>query len=460
MSKGKSRDIQFDMSEEDVEESTTPVYGEEEDSDKYSEDEEMSITRPMDYHPLKLPPAQLEKMRAEYDVVVVQDFNDDYELSVEELRERYQFYSVFERLRTMQVKYSNLANYVYAYREAMRCLKAVAEENQVYPTDKFMKLVLSGEIKVSGLKFPKFNGSQGKKSVNWEKVIRYVVDESLDPTDLLKKENEARFEIATEDDIQRVSELYFDGNLEEELDDEYRNIMGEQEFLDLDSDDDLSGKNIIVPMSAKSEKQFIRIDRTALEGIRQFGLDRKSTGRQLRDFSFQIVEKDFDEFAKIEKLDNSRGVDYQGVPVFIGDISDDDAVDRYLLAVEEYELRHTKVEYRGKTMSLEEARELDVKNIMEESGWNVRTMYNYAKDAKKEKKRIAKMEKKRKKIKKRLMKLERITGGSNGVNTKKKKHKKGTKIKSEMNKGVNYALSNGYSSFQTMQKAMEDFDDE
>ena len=43
----------------------------------------------------------------------------------------------------------------------MRCLKAVAEENQVYPTDKFMKLVLSGEIKVSGLKFPKFNGSQG-----------------------------------------------------------------------------------------------------------------------------------------------------------------------------------------------------------------------------------------------------------------------------------------------------------
>ena len=462
MAKVKSNDIQFDMSDEDIEEvGSDLVYGEEEDdSNGYLEDDPLSVTRPMDYHPLKLPQSQIDKMRAEYEVVVVQDFNDDYNLTREEMEERYQFFSVFERLRTMQIKYSHIHNYVYAFREAMKCLRVVAEENQVYPADKFMKLVLNGTIKVSGLKFPKFNGSGGKKSINWERVIHYVADESLNPEDLLRKENEARFEIATEDDIQRVSDFYFGGNLEEELREEYERLSSEQSFVDLDSDDELDGMNIIVPMSQGEEKQFIKIDRSALEGIRQFGVDRKATGKQLKDFAFQLAAKDFDDFARIEKMDESRGNDYKEIPEFSGDISNEDDVDRYLLAMEEYELRHTKEEYHGKMISVEEARELKVKDIMDQSGWNVREMYNYAKDEKKEKKKLKKIEKKRKKARKRLMKLEQLTSGKNGVNSKKKKHNKRTKIKDEMNKGVDYVLSSGYNSFSEMQKAMEGFDDD
>ena len=457
----KNEDIQFDMSEEDVEEADSGlVYGEEKDGhDMYSEDDSLSITKPMDYHPLKLPKSQIEKMRKEYDAVVVQDFNDDYELSAEELKERYQFYAVFERLRTMQVKYSNIANYVYAFREAMRCLRAVAEENRVYPVDKFIQLVLAGEIKVSGLKFPKYNGSRGKKSINWERVMHYVADESLNPEDLLRKENEARFEVATEDDIERISKEFFNGTLEDDILEAYADEdTGVRSFIDLDSEDEMDGLNLVVPMSAKEEKKFIRLDRSALEGIRQFGIDRRTTGRQLRDFSFQIAEKDFDDFARIEKIDNSRGDRYMGIPIFTGDISNDEDVDRYILALEEYEMRHTKVEYHGKSVSMEEAMELSLKDMLDQSGWNVRTMYNYARDEKREKRKLAKMEKKRKKMRKRLMKLEQLTSGKNGVNSKKKKHKQ-TKIKSEMNKGLDYALSTGYDSFDSMQKVMEGFDD-
>lgn len=461
MSKVKSPDIQFDMSEEDLEESSSEVvYGEDEYGEDYDdEDDQLSVTKPMDYHPLKLPQSQIDKMRAEYDVVVVQDFNDDYELSAEEMRERYQFYSVFERLRTMKVRYSELDAYVYAFREAMKCLRAVAKVNQVYPVDKFMNLVLSGEIKVSGLKFPKFNGSKGKKSINWERVIHYVADESLDPSDLLRKENEARFEVATEDDIRRISDQYFGGDIEGEISDMYAD-METQQFVDPDSDDELDGKNVITPMSSKEEKHFIKIDKSALDGIRQFGVDRQSTGRQLKDFSFQITQRDFDEFSKIERIDESRGDDYLGIPVFTGDICNDDDVDRYIFALEEYELRHTTAEYNGKLMSMEEARELEIKDAMEQAGWNVRAMYNYAKDEKKEKKKLARMEKKREKMRKRLMKLEELTSGKNSVNGKKKKHNKKTKLKYDMNKGVEHALSSGYDSFASMQKAMERWEDD
>lgn len=452
----RSADIQFDMTEEDVEETTAEaVYGEEEPD---ATEDDTGLTKPMEYHPLKLPQAQLDKMRAEYDVVIVQDFNDDYELSAEELRERYQFYSVFERMRTLKVKYGNLENYVYAFREAMKCLKAVAAENQVYPEDKFIKLVLSGEIKVSGLKFPKFNGS--KKSINWDRVSQYVIDESLDPADLLKKENEARFEVATEDDIRRVSETYFDGNLQQELEEEYQKVNGTQSFLDLESDEEVAGENIVIPMTPKESKQFIKIDRSALDGIKQFAKDQKATGRQLRDFAWQFTQSDFEDFARIEKMDESRGEDYRGMPVFTGDVSDGDAVDRYLLAATEYERRHTLVDYHNKMIPLAEAQELELKDALDEAGWNIRAMYNYAKDEKKEKKKLAKMEKKRKKIKKRLMKLEQLTSGSHGVNSKKKKHKKDSKLQDEMNKGVDRALSAGYDSFQAMQQAMEGFDDD
>lgn len=459
MARTKSQDIQFDMSDDDLEESGTgPVYGDDTE-DTYVEDDSLSVTKPMDYQPLRLPSAQIEKMRAEYDVVIVQDFNDDYELSTEEMRERYQFYSVFERLRTMKSKYSDLTNYVYAFREAMKCLRAVAEDNKVYSTEKFMEMVLNGEIKVSGLKFPKFNGAKGKKSVNWERVMHYVADESLDPRDLLRKENEARFEIATEEDIQQISDRYFGGDIDGKIDEEYRRLETKQ-FVDLDNDEAIDGQNIIIPLTPKEGKHFIRIDKSALEGIRQFGIDRKATGRQLKDFSFQIAQKDFDDFAKIEKIDSSRGDDYLGIPIFTGDISNEGDVERYLLALEEYELRHTKVEYHGKTVSMETARELAIKDELDQAGWNVRAMYDYAADEKKEKKKLSKIEKKRKKMRKRLMKLEQISSGSNGVKTKKKKHDKSTKLKDAMNKGVDRALSNGYSSFSSMQKAMENWGDD
>lgn len=445
MAKNRSEGMQLDATSCDIDEDLIAEY-EEDSSGETTQDDEFRSIDINTYVPLKLPKEEIEKMRAQYDVVVIQDFSDEYNMTEEEKSERFEFYDLFKRMSTQKMKYSKLPDFIRAYRESYHCLNAVAKVNGVYKKSKFIKLVMMGKIKVSGLKLPTFVG-KNKKHINWELVVQYIRDKKLDPDDLAEKENEARFEITTEDEVELVDRLVYDGRLTEILS-EIESDITNDEFAY--NDDDLTGKNIAVELPKKDLKRFVKKFPDMVQGIAKH---KKSSmaSNQMRDYAFQMTS---DDFAEIERLDKSRGNSYVGIPEFKGELFNAEDFDRYLYQLEQYERKHTIVEYKDELITLDQYEELSVRDQLDESGWNIRNFYNIKEQEKEEKRRAREMEKKKARIKKKLARMEGKTS-SKKINQKKKKHKKSS-VKNVMNRAIDSKLLNGeFGDFSDYEKEME-----
>lgn len=421
-----------------------------------------TIQGPMKIPKLKIPESQLETMRKSYEVSCVNDFSDEYHMSEKEREETFQQYSNFKYMLKTKMKHRKLDNYIRAYRTAMDCLEGVAATNGVYPKNEFIKKVLSGKIKVYGLKIPKYIGKD-KKEINWGYVSEYIMDRTLDPSDLVKEREVTMFEpvnLETFDDEFEALYGYSPDEVFKHIKPDTKEEMIERSIFDIDVDDS-SEKNIVLPLSNKDTKHFMKDNPAMIYHMRDYKKMMRQQKNLSKMYAFEITE---DEFAEIENMDRERGyLNGNLLPSFQGSIMDSTAYKRYMYQLEEYEREHTKLEYNGKLRTMDEIEELELKNMLEASGLNVRKFYTYAADERKLRKQAKKDEERVKRLKKELYRTKERIENRNGVNTKKKKKKKKDKTgyKKKARAAINDTLLGGldYSDFDEYTAAMERWDD-
>lgn len=418
-------------------------------------DVDHSILEPMKIEPLKLPQFKIDEMMASYDDVCLNDFRDIYHMSEEDRKQTFQYYEVFKKLRTVKTKHRIVSSYIEAMRVRMEALEKVAETNGIYSKEEFIEKVLKGKITVVGLKKPKYIG-RGKKDLNWDIISEYICDLTKDPKDLDKKSNTAYYDLVEEEDIDDYEDFlgmsvidYINSTDSKES----RKLLEEMDFDETDT----VGNNVVTPMTKKEQKRLIKDHREVLFGLKETKKDINAfrSGNLSKTFAWQLTQ---DAFLEIEEMDEETG--RLKVPEFKGNIFKKSDYHKYLAVLDEFQRKNTFVEINNRTYTLEEAEEIELKNMLEANGYDIRKFYNYAKDEKKMRLRRKQDKKKLEKLKKRLRDAkeryeERESKGK--VNTKKKKQGKKAKKKSkDLDKKF---TPGGYDNFDEYAKMMEGWND-
>ena len=375
-------------------------------------------------HRRALTEKEKEELRIEYSSVVVNDYGDEYHMSDEDRKRKFKYYEAFSKIRRCKRKFHKLDDFVRVYRLCIDCLKVVAEDNGVYDPEKFMRMVIRGQIEVFGLHFPKYIGKD-RKDINWEYVSEFVTDRSKDPTELSK---------SFESELSKLS----DDELKEQLltDEEFERIMehlnDKPDEIKLNPDEDYIEEHGIVQRASKKDfKKLVDMSPYFLKSIKEAAKEQRRKERnagRLNSFVYEMRNEDFDYIAGI---DSKRG--YQSVsdmPVFKGDIMNRKDYMLYLKALDDYENTQIKVNYKGKMRTQSEIDEIELKDALESAGWNVRNLYKGKDEEKKLKKAYKRDKKREEELKKRLLevqKRQKKRGKSAAIEfdaKKKKKHKK------------------------------------
>ena len=367
-----------------------------------------------------LSPERLEAVQREMNSVVVRDFGDEYHLTEEERRAKNKYYDTFKALKKAKKKYRRINEFVQVMRQALHCLDVVAESNGIYEPEDFKIKFLRGEIYINGLKFPKYNG-KNRKDISWEYLSEFILSDK-DPSELLPSRNDD--EILTDEELKRNEEQLFEkGELErifapETAEEEHeRNV-----FFDVDTDSQ-DGKSIAVYLSKKQVKKFMKSQPEFMHEIRDIKREQSAVSH-LDQYAYDLTQ---DDFRSIERYDRKHGYETSSqMPEFKGDIMNDDDYNRYMLKLKEYEEDHVKESYAGRMKTLGEIRELEIKELLEESGWNIRALYNNKEKEKKLKKAIERDKKREKQLKRQLRKVQSRNKNRrmNDDDSKKKKKKK------------------------------------
>lgn len=119
------------------------------------------------------------------------------------------------------------------------------------------------------------------------------------------------------------------------------------------------------------------------------------------------------------------------MPEFKGDMSSNKDYRKYIQKLQEYEDENIKQNYNGRMKSQEEIRELEMKAMLEENGWNIRALYHNKEKEERLKKAFKADKKKEKALKAKLIAIQdrnkrRRMGeiDEDGVSSKSKKKKK------------------------------------
>ena len=297
--------------------------------------------------------------------------------------------------------------------------------------EKFVKMVLRGDIEISGVNFPKYQGKGGKKRINWNTVAAYILDDTKDPKELLENSDpraSVEEEYLTARDTFTKEELE---NILGEGDPEVENHMNEGGFF---NEEDYDGR-VAVYTSKKMVRELMKTSpsyqRIVKEMCRREDMKRRSGS--------MIWDLDESDMKYIEEYDAkiNGGKKKNGPPEFKGSIMNEDDVNAYLYAMEEYERETTLVEFNGQYITQEELDDIKYKQMLEENGWNLRNLYGNKERAKKRKEQSKADKEKIKRLKKMLKKIQEKSEGSDdslyddGVNTKKKKASKKAKKKAK-----------------------------
>lgn len=376
-------------------------------------------------------PEVFEEMKKVYDVVCVNDYNDEYHMSEEERKQKSKYYEVFSQLSRCKRKFRKLNEFVKVYRIALKCLKEVANNNGIYDPEDFIVKVLRGDIEVYGLQFPKYIGKD-KKDINWKYISDYITDETMNPEDLSKNQDSELDDLTKKELSERIfspDELSLITELAKRDEDE--DI--ETKFFD---EHDESQENTVF-MGKKNEiKKFIKMSPEILKGLNEALREHKKSMQQdnrLNSFVFEMTE---DDYAYIESMDKEYGYHSDSdIPVFKGDISKRKDYKKYLMALEIYDNERIKYNYNGKMRTLEEIKEIQLKEALERDGWNMRALYR-EKDREKKLKKAYKEDKKREEaLRKKLVQIQdkQKNRKSSGIefDSKKKKKKDKKKKKAE-----------------------------
>ena len=361
---------------------------------KFDEDSE-EIHHGKGYNPeeirgkmIKLRPERAEKIKAEFDCVVVNDFGDEYHLSEEERIAKNKFYEAFKVFSKCKHKYRKLDEYVVAMREALKCLDFVAENNGVYSPEKFKKLFLKDKIFINGLTFPQFKGRE-KKTISWEYLCEFIMSDRPASEIIPKKDDE----IYTEEDYDDLEETLFDeGQIDEIIapdseEEEYRRNL----FFDRDTQEQKG--NVVLFLDPKQSRKMIKQQPEMLYEIKEMKKEkRRSDKMNMARYVYDLTSEDIDSIAEYDRVHGF--VSSSDVPEFKGDLTKDSDYNRYLMQLEEWENTQIKEDYHGKLKTHEQIAEIELKQLLESNNWNIRNLYEN-KEKEEKLKRIRKKEKKR-----------------------------------------------------------------
>jgi hypothetical protein len=386
---------------------------------------------------IKLKPEREEMIKAEFDCVVVNEFGDEYHLSEEERIAKNKFYEAFKSFSKCKHKYRKLDEFVDAMREALRCLEFVANNNGVYPPDKFKSLFFKDKIYITGLNFPEFKG-RDRKNISWEYLSEFILSDRPSKEIVPNDDNL----IMSSEELDELTEKLF---TEEELkmimtpntaEEEYQ----EQLIIDVDELDQ-KDENIVVELSRKENKKFIQNQPEFLYEMKEIKRANNRIDKLASGVNRFVYDLTSDDIESIKEYDQQHGYYSESdMPEFHGDIMNGEDYHRYLMELEEWERTQVKIPYNGKLKTQEEIDSIELRTFLEQHGWNVRNMYGN-KEREEKLKRIQKRDKKREKeIRKQLIRVqerrkrhmgEDIDSSSNKKSKKKKKKEKTKKQSNE-----------------------------
>ena len=400
---------------------------------------------------------ELEVLREKYSHSVVQDFGDEFHLTKDERERIEKEHEKLFRLKNMRNRCPRLSEYVIQWRLCLEIINDMAESNGVMDPEKFKKDVLNGKIYINGMRFPKYNGKR-KKYINWDYIMNdYILDTTKDPyeLDVNHFDQGEEIEIDEDDEIDPDIQFIIDHS-KLKTDDE---ILHEIQVGDAD---ELSSN-----MTSKEVKEMKKMVPEVFRSLQaQQRIEKKR--QRARMSIYEADEDDFDYIARYDK--KHRMKNSSAIPEFKGNIMKDKDFDKYMGELEDYDDEHTLIKYNGRFYTPDEMREIEIKNLLEENGWNLRKCFIDKEAEKRRKAEKKRDEKKEKKIKKMLMEIkarkedrdEKLYGLPQGINakelkkSKKKKKKKDKRIK-QFDEILLDTSRSMHSTFEEYSKEMEDF---
>lgn len=394
---------------------------------------------------------RIQQFKDEYDCVVVHEFGDEYHLSEEERIEKNKFYEAFRVFSKYKHKYRKLDEYVVAMREALKCLDVVAESNGVYEPEKFKALFLKGKINITGLRLPQFKGRE-RKDINWDYLTDFILSDE-DPSLVLPKKKD---DILSKEDIDEMAKRLFDeGELERIL----RPVTEEEKLERMKrncrvDDDDLDDR-VVRFMSKKETKKILKHQPELLKVVKDMKRDNRRLDNMNR-LVYQFTSDDMNEIEAYDKLHNYESS--AKIPKFKGSLLSKSDYKRYMMQLSDYEDENVRVNYHGKLRTLEQVRELELKQVLERNNFNLRS-FQENKEKESKLRKIQKKERKREKeLRKKLMEVQerkkrRLGEDDVIVKSKKKKKKKGKKGKKSKEQPEQERIN------EYKKEAMENFDE-
>lgn len=376
---------------------------------------------------IRLKPEREEMIKSEFDCVVVHEFGDDYHLSEEERIATNKFYEAFKVFKDCKHSYRKLDQYVNAMRECLKCLDMIAEKNGVYDPEKFKKLFFADKIYINGLFFPKFKGRE-KKSISWNYLADFIL--SNEPASNINPRKDE--EIYSREDLEDMEDDLFD---QDELDfilaPETEEELHRQDLF-FDRDEQEQDGNTVVFMDLKKSRKMIKKNPEFLYEIKEMKREKRSV-ENLSKFVYDLTSDDIDAIAE---YDRAHGyVSDSDMPEFKGDMTKDSDYNRYLRELEDWERTHIKMDFNGKLKTQEQIDEIELKQILEANGWNIRNLYENKEKEEKMKKIRQKEKKREKKLREKLVEVQERRKRRMGDDypdekvSKKKKNKSGGKKK-------------------------------
>lgn len=386
-----------------------------------------------------IPPEELDELRQRYSRVVVQDFEDDYHMTKEEREKQREQYSKFFRLkRNYAKKIRRLDKYVEACRLVFEIINDTADEaetDHLMSKDTFITSVLNGKITIRGLTIPKYVG-KGKKSLNWDYVMEFVLDPNKDIDELIRSQQTSRCKSMDDDDFEPEDVESIKDDLTPEEYQQFKEFVDNYQPPVRSFYDGSIGEGYATIETDKMRKQLVK----QYPGFSKALKEMYNNGKKNRDktYLWQLEEEDLQWIKEFKEEASKRNGDAR--PEFTGSIMDEEAVGRYLFELDQWEKEHNLVKYGSNMVTQSAKEELDFKAILEQSGYNLRNLYGNKQRTKEMNKKRKLQSKKIDSLKKMLEDLnakqkktnleglnggiESIDLGGDAVNKKKKKKKK------------------------------------
>ena len=376
--------------------------------DDVSEERKEEVKRIFEKKDVYIPPNRIDELLNEFDCVVVHsfgDWNDDYHLSEEERQKNNSYYSAFNNLRRMKKIYRKIKDYIIAVRETFHVIDIVAETNGVYDKEEFLKMYYNGDIEIGGVRFPKYKGKDRKK-LNWEYLTDFILSDQ-DPSEFITQGMEGLDDFAEGLSFEEKRARYFSDKEWEDIQTPLsdKETKFEIELFDVNKDEQ-GNTNTVVDIDASETKKLIKKSPELAYMIKDIRKRKKLLDNLKSAKGFGYNDSIYADIQALEEYDQKYEYHSKDdIPEFHGDLLKEKDYYKYMEKLQSYEDSHKKVNVNGKLRTIEEARDIELKIMMENAGWNIMAFASNQEAKNKLKKGIEDVKKKQKRVKERLIAL-------------------------------------------------------